>query len=80
MQVFQFASFCIECPFHYSPPEKALGFSSYLLLLNTSHLPHFSLKAVDLTQRETLQNKRKCLLEILFYHIAQMPENTWKNA
>lgn len=39
-------------------------------------MPQFSLKAAELTQKKTLQNRKKCLLEALFYRVAQIPENT----
>lgn len=40
MQVPQFATFQLKCPSRSSPQQEAVGFSSYLLLLNANLICH----------------------------------------
>lgn len=40
MQVLQLARFCLGCLAHFSPEGEAVGFPSWLLLLNTSLVCH----------------------------------------
>lgn len=74
--------FWLWYPSCFSSEEEAVGLSSWLLLLSTSLVCHAfpwrhqSWRAHRAHREETLQNRRKCLLETLFYHIAQIPENT----